>query len=181
LESVVADAVALPFKEGCFSLVVSTDVLEHIAEDDVALSEMRRVVKLGGKLLLHTPNKKQTHIVAFKGSVKVSDGHGGTRVMRFGEEQEDHKRVGYTFDELHEKLKNAGFKTTTVERTFNILEALAWEWDRLCVYECMHEGKDPARTEMLQLRASSMANAMRQMLTFDIENFKNLGWLAEAE
>jgi SAM-dependent methyltransferase len=45
----------LPFPDAGFDLVTATDVLEHIAEDRAAASELRRVTKPGGRLLVTVP------------------------------------------------------------------------------------------------------------------------------
>ena len=45
----------LPIGDEEFDTVLSTDVLEHIARADCAWSEMSRVLRRGGKLLLATP------------------------------------------------------------------------------------------------------------------------------
>jgi len=55
----VADAVQLPFKDGSFDYVLSFDSLEHIQDQSKALSEMVRVLKPKGSILVHTINKNQ--------------------------------------------------------------------------------------------------------------------------
>ncbi|MBS7620786.1 methyltransferase domain-containing protein [Candidatus Bathyarchaeota archaeon] len=55
LNFIVADAHNLPFKNGCFDLFFSTDVLEHLSKPLRALQEMRRVSL--GRIYLCTPNK----------------------------------------------------------------------------------------------------------------------------
>ena len=55
-----ADGAALPFHDGCFDVVISNHVLEHVG-DAVAqlryLREARRVLRHGGVLYLAVPNK----------------------------------------------------------------------------------------------------------------------------
>ena len=56
---IIADARDLSmFKDGSMDEVVFADVIEHILEKDVgvALKEIRRVLKKGGRLFLSTPN-----------------------------------------------------------------------------------------------------------------------------
>lgn len=50
-----ADALALPFPDNTFDAVFIFDVLEHIDADDVALEELRRVLKPRGHLLVTVP------------------------------------------------------------------------------------------------------------------------------
>jgi SAM-dependent methyltransferase len=45
----------LPFEDSSFDLIAATDVLEHIAAEQEALIELRRVVTPGGALLLTVP------------------------------------------------------------------------------------------------------------------------------
>lgn len=52
---IVADAHHLPFKNGSFELVFSTDVLEHLSKPLQALQEMHRVSRT--KIYICTPNK----------------------------------------------------------------------------------------------------------------------------
>lgn len=51
---VVADAHDLPFEDGKFDIILCTEVLEHLHSPHVAISEMKRVLKVGGKLVLTT-------------------------------------------------------------------------------------------------------------------------------
>ncbi|HWH10995.1 MAG TPA: class I SAM-dependent methyltransferase [Solirubrobacteraceae bacterium] len=46
---------AMPFAADTFDLAVSFDVIEHLEDDRLALSELRRVVRPGGRLLLTVP------------------------------------------------------------------------------------------------------------------------------
>lgn len=50
-----ADALSLPFAAESFDAVFLFDVLEHIELDDQVLTEIRRVLRTGGKLLLTVP------------------------------------------------------------------------------------------------------------------------------
>jgi ubiquinone/menaquinone biosynthesis C-methylase UbiE len=51
----------LPFDDGAFDLVVSNDVLQHVEEQDVdrSLSELRRVLVPGGRLLVRTNGSRR--------------------------------------------------------------------------------------------------------------------------
>ena len=51
----VADAQALPFSDASFSNIVAIDVLHHIERPKQFLSEARRVLKPGGRILLIEP------------------------------------------------------------------------------------------------------------------------------
>jgi SAM-dependent methyltransferase len=49
-------AFALPFKDASFDCVISSQVIEHIPYDEVLFSEMRRVLRPGGMLIIGTPD-----------------------------------------------------------------------------------------------------------------------------
>jgi SAM-dependent methyltransferase len=50
-----ADATSIPFSDSVFAAVFLFDVLEHVDEEAKALSEIRRVLRPGGKLLVTVP------------------------------------------------------------------------------------------------------------------------------
>jgi SAM-dependent methyltransferase len=50
-----ASGTLLPFTEGAFDVVVASDVLEHIEDDLGAVSEIARVLRPGGALVLSVP------------------------------------------------------------------------------------------------------------------------------
>ncbi|HBB32224.1 MAG TPA: hypothetical protein DDZ80_23710 [Cyanobacteria bacterium UBA8803] len=56
VEFIVADAQNLPFPDNSFDLVFSCECLEHVPNPQLALTEMQRVLKPSGKLILTTEN-----------------------------------------------------------------------------------------------------------------------------
>jgi methionine biosynthesis protein MetW len=52
----ISDATELPFPDDSFDLAVCTEVLEHLFEPQRALAEIRRVLRLGGRLIVTVPN-----------------------------------------------------------------------------------------------------------------------------
>jgi SAM-dependent methyltransferase len=50
-----SEVTALPFADASFDLVCAFDIIEHVEDDDAALSELTRVVRDGGALILSTP------------------------------------------------------------------------------------------------------------------------------
>ncbi|MGI8476176.1 MAG: class I SAM-dependent methyltransferase, partial [Thermomicrobiales bacterium] len=48
-------AMDLPFADGTFYKIVSSEVLEHLPDDRLAISEMARVLKPGGTLAITVP------------------------------------------------------------------------------------------------------------------------------
>jgi SAM-dependent methyltransferase len=52
----IADCRSLPFHKSSFDLVVMFEAIEHIAEQEQSLSEIRRVLAPDGILILSTPN-----------------------------------------------------------------------------------------------------------------------------
>jgi len=52
---ILSDARKLPFKDESFDTILCTEVIEHIYEFKTAISEMNRILKNGGVLILSTP------------------------------------------------------------------------------------------------------------------------------
>lgn len=53
----VGDACQLGLRDACFDLVISSEMLEHTGAPARALAELARVLKIGGVLVLTTPNR----------------------------------------------------------------------------------------------------------------------------
>ena len=56
--AVVADAAALPVRDGCVERALACEVLEHLDDDRAALAELRRVVAPAGRLALTVPHAR---------------------------------------------------------------------------------------------------------------------------
>lgn len=54
---ICADADNLPFKEGVFDVVISSEVIEHLNKDNHAIDNIRHILKDRGKLVLTTPSR----------------------------------------------------------------------------------------------------------------------------
>ncbi|HEY9405190.1 MAG TPA: class I SAM-dependent methyltransferase [Pyrinomonadaceae bacterium] len=78
----------LPYAEASFDLVTALDVVEHLDDDLGGLSEMRRVLRPGGRALLFVP--------AFMWLWGVQD-------------DVSHHRRRYTLPQLTERVRGAGF------------------------------------------------------------------------
>ncbi len=60
----------LPFPDSKFNLVLSHEVIEHVQDDRLAIREMVRVLKPGGRLVLFCPNRGypfETHGIYWRG------------------------------------------------------------------------------------------------------------------
>lgn len=54
-ETVVGDALALPYPDRTFDCVIASEVLEHVPADNAMLDELIRVLKVGGRLAVTVP------------------------------------------------------------------------------------------------------------------------------
>lgn len=92
--------VPLPFEDNRFTLVWASEVIEHVADTARWLSEVRRVLAPGGRVLITTPS------------------HGRLRVLlggmeRFSEPLGDHLHL-YTNRSLSRVLRDFGFDQVAV-------------------------------------------------------------------
>jgi SAM-dependent methyltransferase len=54
-ETVVGDALALPYPDGTFDCVIASEILEHVPADNTMIDELIRVLKVGGSLAVTVP------------------------------------------------------------------------------------------------------------------------------
>jgi ubiquinone/menaquinone biosynthesis C-methylase UbiE len=90
----------LPFPDGAFTLVWASEVLEHLADTARFLSDIRRVLAPGGRLLLTTPNHGRVRVLA-------------QGMERFSEPLGDHLHL-YTRRSLSTVLTELGFAPVSV-------------------------------------------------------------------
>lgn len=99
---VVGDVLGLPFEDGSFDTVISTQVLEHVEKPWIMIGEIRRVLKNGGICVLSCPFLAPYH-----------------------PDPKDYFR--YTKDGLRSLFHNAGFEVAECEyygKFFMVLEEL---------------------------------------------------------
>lgn len=58
LKLIQADCEALPFSNSSFDVVVSFEVIEHLADPKAYLAEISRILRRNGYFILSTPNKR---------------------------------------------------------------------------------------------------------------------------
>jgi SAM-dependent methyltransferase len=62
-----ADAMAMPFKNGTFDIVIATALIEHLNKPDDFLGESYRLLRKGGLVILTSPSKFWINIAAALG------------------------------------------------------------------------------------------------------------------
>lgn len=99
----------LPFRENCFDVIICVDVLEHIEQPEIVLSDFYFDLASKGRLILHVPSIDG-----------LGDDWSGKLVR--GDSREAfrmHARNGYRTVELHRILKSCGFFRTEFFHTFS--------------------------------------------------------------
>ena len=96
--AVRADLLSLPFPDASFDVVMASEVLEHIPADEIAMAEIARVVRPGGRVAVTVP-RFWPERVCWALSDEYHDVAGG------------HVRI-YRGDVLAERLQRAGLTPT---------------------------------------------------------------------
>lgn len=112
LADVKADITDLPFAANTFDVIFCNHVLEHIHDDNKAMTELYRVLKPGGWGILQIPLDRQRATTFADDS--ITDPSERTKI--FG--QYDHVRI-YGMD-YFDKLSAVGFKTEAIDFTRNM-------------------------------------------------------------
>lgn len=96
---------ALPFRADAFDCVVCSEVIEHIAAGDLPFTEIRRVLKPGGRLVLGTPDYGPPWWRMFEAAYRVAAPGG------YADEHITH----YTRQSLIELVKRHGFVVNAMD------------------------------------------------------------------
>ncbi len=105
--ALVEDDGGWPFADASFDLIWAGEVLEHVADTGGWLSELRRVLRAGGGLLLSTPNHDPLAMLA--AAVRP------TRFAAHFDPVADHLRF-YTRLSLGHVLDDFGFEDIVIEK-----------------------------------------------------------------
>lgn len=112
LADVKADLCALPFADHSFDVILCNHVLEHIPDDQKALSEMYRVLKPGGWGVFQVPQDLSREVTFSDDTITDAK----QRAAIFG--QYDHVRI-YGRD-YPQRLAEAGFEVQMVDFTADL-------------------------------------------------------------
>lgn len=77
-----ADARQLPFRDTFFDVVFALDILEHIPEVEVAVKEVKRVLKSNGLFIVSAPTENILHKIGrivLRGKISRREGQGSGR------------------------------------------------------------------------------------------------------
>lgn len=105
---VVPEGVALPFAQDAFDVVWAGEVLEHVVDPVAWLSDVRRVLRWGGRLVLTTPYHGRVSTVILGLRATAFDAHFDPRA--------DHLRF-FSRRTLSSLLADAGFPELEVRAT----------------------------------------------------------------
>jgi SAM-dependent methyltransferase len=94
--SVAGDGTQLPFADASFDRIVASEVMEHVPDDNAALSEFIRVLRPGGTIAITVPAELPEKICW-----KLSDEYYAPK------SEGGHVRI-YAESELREKMRTAG-------------------------------------------------------------------------
>ncbi|MCS7123366.1 MAG: class I SAM-dependent methyltransferase [Candidatus Aenigmarchaeota archaeon] len=111
---ICADLLNLPFKKSVFNKVICAEVLEHVENDDIALKNIKHVLKRNGLLFLSTPR----HIKFFD----IWD----PAWLKWKLIKRDCIHRHYSIKDLIKKLKKHGFETIKIE----VLHSYCWLFTR---------------------------------------------------
>jgi SAM-dependent methyltransferase len=108
---VVADGGCLPFKSDIFSHAISSEVLEHLADDWQAIKEIARVMKPSGHFIVTFPHRKFYFAI---------------------DDQFVRHFRRYELTEMVDRLKSAGFRPISIQKVLGPLEKVTMCFVVIC-------------------------------------------------
>jgi len=91
----------LPFASGGLDAVICSEVLEHLADYHRALSEIRRVLRPGGRLALSVPRRGPERVCWWLSRGYREEPGGHLRIFRAGELRKEVEGFGFHYEGEH--------------------------------------------------------------------------------
>ena len=148
---VVGDALSLPYADQTFDCVIASEILEHIPEDDAAIAELTRVLRVGGTLVVSVPRWLPER-VCWLLSDEYHSNEGG------------HVRI-YRANQLRDKITSGGMELTHTHHAHALHSPFWWlkcavgvsnfdhpavvTYHKLLVWDLMHRPKITQLAESL--------------------------------
>ncbi|MEB3981477.1 methyltransferase domain-containing protein [Mycobacterium sp. 663a-19] len=150
--SVVAgDALSLPYADEMFDCVIASEILEHIPEDDAAIAELIRVLKVGGTLVVSVPRWLPERVCWLLSEEYHSNDGGHVRI--------------YRASRLRDKIAGGGMRLTHAHHAHALHSPFWWlkcavgvsntdhaavaAYHKLLVWDLMHRPKITQLAESL--------------------------------
>ena len=100
-EAVKGDALDLPYSDGTFDVVIASEILEHVPEDERAIAELVRVLKPGGQLAVTVPRWLPEKVCWMLSDEYHANEGGHIRIYRADELSAKVTAFGMQFDHRH--------------------------------------------------------------------------------
>jgi SAM-dependent methyltransferase len=109
---VLGDALSLPCADETFDCVIASEILEHIPQDDAAIAELIRVLKVGGTLAVSVPRWLPERLCWLLSDEYHSNEGGHVRI--------------YRASELRDKIIGGGMELTHVHHAHALHSPFWW-------------------------------------------------------
>lgn len=109
---VLGDALSLPYADETFDCVIASEILEHIPQDDAAIAELIRVLKVGGTLAVSVPRWLPERLCWLLSDEYHSNEGGHVRI--------------YRASELRDKIVGGGTELTHVHHAHALHSPFWW-------------------------------------------------------
>jgi SAM-dependent methyltransferase len=100
-ETVVGDALALPYPDRTFDCVIASEILEHVPADSAMIDELIRVLKVGGQLAVTVPRWLPERLCWLLSDDYHSNEGGHIRIYRANWLRAEIANRGMTFTHAH--------------------------------------------------------------------------------
>jgi SAM-dependent methyltransferase len=100
-ETVVGDALALPYPDRTFDCVIASEILEHVPADDAMIDELIRVLKVGGILAVTVPRWLPERLCWLLSDEYHANDGGHIRIYRANQLRAKITGRGLTFTHTH--------------------------------------------------------------------------------
>ncbi|OBG18680.1 class I SAM-dependent methyltransferase [Mycobacterium sp. 852002-51057_SCH5723018] len=111
-KAVLGDALSLPYADETFDCVIASEILEHVLQDEAAIAELVRVLKVGGTLAVSVPRWLPERVCWLLSNEYHSNEGGHVRI--------------YRASELRDKITGGGMELTHAHHAHALHSPFWW-------------------------------------------------------
>jgi ubiquinone/menaquinone biosynthesis C-methylase UbiE len=139
---IVSDITAIPVSDHSFDAIMCTEVLEHVPDPVAAVTELNRILKPGGYLLITAPFASLTHFAPYHFATGLSKYFYQHHLGNFGYDFLDLQQNGNYFEFVAQEVRRVKRVSAQYSKGYNFLDKIFTHLQLLTLQKLSNRNKN---------------------------------------